>query len=419
MRRWGMVITKFVSVNIFVQAVGLVVGVLIVRGLDKGEYGYYAVFTSIIAAFILVSDSGVAGTLISALGRDPHDDIRAGELIRTTLFVQRRVAVLVAAACSITLIFVLTQLGASPITTASVLIAFLASATLLAHKSVYQAYRRVNSEFKTLQSVAGASAGFRLLCIVSLSLLRLISLPIVLLVNALSYIVEFLVIRAKDRLFLSGRGTRNADFTQAQWATVRRTLPMSLAIVAQTQLLTLSLGVFGSADVLAEVSALSRFAAVLAIVGAVVSDVGTGLVARAHTNVPEILRRYSACIALLWAASAVAIALIALFSNQLLSLLGPGYAGLSTPLIVVAAGTAGIMTADALRVLNQARGWTRYSWTLVPAIGIWFGAGIVCFDLTNVTEASIWMALQALTGLGTQGLVLVAGLRSISAAEDA
>lgn len=411
---WGRVVSRFIGVNVLVQAVGLLVGILVIRGLDKTEYGYYAVFTSMIAAFVLVSDSGVAGTLLAALGREANDRTRAAELIRTTLSIQRRVSLLVAAACSVAMSFVLLQLDAPAISVISAMAAFLVSATLLAHKSVFQAYRRATADYRSLQTVVAASAGFRLLAVTVLSLLRSISLPLMLLVNMASYLIEFLVLRQRDGRLFSARGTIDQQFKSNQWLTVRRTLPMSLAIVAQTQLLTLSLGVFGNADVLAEVSALSRFAAVLAIVGAAVSDIGTGLVARAGNLKRAILLRYSASIGLLLAASVVALLVLALFGDQLIKLLGSGYEGLETPLLIIGAGTVGIMTADAMRVLNQARGWTRYSWIFVPAIGMWFLSGVLWFDLTDVLQASIWMALQALTGLLTQSVVLIAGLRSIS-----
>ena len=70
-------------------------------------------------------------------------------------------------------------------------------------------------------------------------------------------------------------------------------------------------------------------------------------------------------------------------------------------------------------MLNQARGWLKGSWVFVPLTAIWASVGLCLLDLTSLSQAAIFMTLQAVPALATQTVCFVLGYRALNAkAED-
>lgn len=191
----------------------------------------------------------------------------------------------------------------------------------------------------------------------------------------------------------------------------RATFPMNLAIVLQTQVLTVGLAVMGGAVVLAEVSALSRVALVFAVVGSIVINIGSGHVARIGGSVHAVIRGYAVFLGAYFLVAALIVALSWMFSEYFLVILGSGYEGLGTPFLVVAVGTAAIGLGDSLRVLNQARGWVAYSWVYVPLTVAWAVTGLLVLNIETTIGAAWWMAAQAAPSLLSQSVVAYGGIR--------
>lgn len=408
--RWGAILAKFLGVNAIVQAVALVVGILIIRGLPQELYGYYAVVTSLIAAFVLLADSGLTGSFISSAAPYRNHRGRVGALLANSLRLQRRVALLVGTIILVTLGIVLTQLGASPLVTIAAVLAVGLSLLPLANKSMIQGLHRLMGSYARLQKTALVTAVFRLVAIALIAFTIGLNFYAALAVLVLATFLEAILMQWGVRRTYPATGEIELELQGEQLAVIRRTMPASLTIVAQTQLVTLVTGLVGGAVVLAEVSALSRFALLLAVFAGVATDLGVGAVARSGASRRKVLWTMGTVLGAFLLVGGVAVLLLWALGSQLLWLLGPEYSGLQTPLIIVGIGTVGIMVADLLRQLNQARGWTRWSWVFLPLTCVWLAIGLFLLDLSQIEQAATWMALQAVTGGVTQLIVLGAGL---------
>lgn len=410
----GAIVARFLGVNTLVQAAALVTGILVVRGLDKSDYGLYAVFTAFVAAFVLLSDSGLSAAVVGEGAEVRSDPAALGGVFRTAFRLQRRVAIPQVFLGAAGLLTVLVLLGGAPFDVAALTVGFLLSAIPLSMRSISVAYRRLTADYSRLQVVSAATSAVRLLLVGALSVLSKINLLPLAMINALATSIEVVLARMGMGKAVPLRGPIDQRVHEKLKGVYFRALPLSLGIVVQTQMVTVVTGLVGGTDILAEIAALSRFAAVLAVFAALVNDIGQGVIARTERARRSLLRAYLTVVGLFATVCFSITGVLAIFATPLLALLGPGYAGLEGPLIVVALGTSGIMLADAMRSLNNSLGWVAWSWLYVPLMGIWLLAGLFLFDLTDVVQAAWWMASQALIGLSTQIVVMLTGLARTS-----
>lgn len=412
MKKWRGILARFVSVNALTQLIALVVGVLVIRGLSKDDYAAYAVFTSFVAAFILLTDSGLSGAVIGFASSSSGDAPKLGGLFRTAFRLQRRIAFPQALLGTISIATVLLILRVPSITVAVLSTGFALVCVPLANRSISVAYRRFRRDYTRLQILNGVNALFRLMVVGTLTVARSISIPALTLTTVAANAIDVLIARRGMARDVDLRAPFDPVVNSQLKTVYFRALPVSIGVVVQTQLVTVLIGVLGSTDTLAEIAALSRFAAVLAVFAAVVNDVGTGLVAGAQSSPRRLLRNYASVIGAFAGAGIVLTAVLTVSAPLLLWLLGAGYEGLQLPLFLVAIGTTGIMTADAMRSLNNTLGWVRWSWVYIPALVMWLLVGLFALNLSDVTQAAVWMACQAFVGLSTQTVVLISGARN-------
>lgn len=416
-KRWLPLLTRFLGVNGAVQLLGLITGILVVRALPKVDYGYYSVITGLLAAFVLISDSGLAGVVLGKGGALVDDHPRLSVVFATALRLQKQIAVLVSAVGIGALAFLLAQLGSDVGSIVAACAAFALSCIPLANKSIYQAFHRLTRGYARLQTVALVSAVVRVAATAALAYFTALNFFVLLAMNVGVAVLEAAIMRYKVSTVIDLKVPSDKDLDAEFKLTMRRTLPMSLTLVMQTQFLFFLLGVLGNATVLAEVAALSRFSVVLAVFGPIIGDVGAGVVARAAPQTRVIVSRFALILGVFLGIGAVIVGALAVFATPITWLLGSQYQGLEGPFVVIAIGTLGIMFSDAFRVLNQARGWTKWSWIYVPCSVTWALLGIFVFDLTSISHAALWMALQAFTGLITQSVVFLVGLRRTRATD--
>ena len=83
--RWLKVLSKYISVQLVVQVLGFVSGVLLVRTLDQKQYSYYTIALSMQSTMHVLSDLGIGVSLSAIGGKVWQDRSRFGQLINTAL----------------------------------------------------------------------------------------------------------------------------------------------------------------------------------------------------------------------------------------------------------------------------------------------------------------------------------------------
>src|SRR3954462_12476757 len=119
------VVSNFALVQAFVQVIGFLSGILLVRYLDQREYAYFTIANTMQGTLNVLADIGISIGLISIGGRVWQDQHRFGQLVNTALGLRRRLGLLAAVAVIPILYFLLVKNGASVIYTALLIAAVL------------------------------------------------------------------------------------------------------------------------------------------------------------------------------------------------------------------------------------------------------------------------------------------------------
>src|SRR5271157_4474947 len=80
--RWAKIISAFTGIQLLIQFVAFLSGILIVRNLTKADYAVYTVAISSHIILIILSDLGIGNALLALGGRVWNDDLRLGQLLR-------------------------------------------------------------------------------------------------------------------------------------------------------------------------------------------------------------------------------------------------------------------------------------------------------------------------------------------------
>src|ERR1044071_4278477 len=92
-RRWTVAIAEFGAVQIIVQALLAVSGLLIVRSVSKEQYALFTIANSMQATCNILADVGIGVGLRSIGGRICDDRCRFGQLLNTAFDLRRMFAV--------------------------------------------------------------------------------------------------------------------------------------------------------------------------------------------------------------------------------------------------------------------------------------------------------------------------------------
>lgn len=415
--RWRARVTSYLVSQGVAQMVGFGVGVLVVRSLSLEEYAQYVVATTVLAAVVMLSDSGTTSAVLSLGARAQHGSSRMSIIFQESLAFRRIIAAVVGLLGAASLMPLLLLNGAEPLTAAIVLVITLTGVWPTLTRGVMINVLRLRGDTGNLQRLALFSSGLRLaLAVVGVAIglaTGISGLFFFLLIGLAAAAFEDVYVWRKANLpksELADIGLK-AEIRQILWGNFRRTLPMNLVIVVQTQLLYLLLSLFGSPETVATVAAMSRFALVFVILNNTVSDVAAGLAAKLPSSGKHVSRFFAIVLLGYLLASAGIVGLSYPMAPLLLEVLGDGYTGLEGPLVIVAAGSALINFGNAFRSLNQARGWVAGSWVYIPLTAGWAVVGPVLLDLNQPVDASVFMALQAVSGIVAQTVCFGIGRR--------
>lgn len=396
------------------QVLAFVTGILLVRSMDKNDYAHYSIAVALVAATTLVAEAGLNSVLMSKgaeiRGRKGPLDTLFSTALRFR-FIVGSPLILVGCVAIIILLAYNEMPGPVIVISSCIVLATLfttmTSATLLT-------FHRINLSVDLIRRTSlGFTAG-RLLIIIGLIAISAVNVPLVLAVSLLCALGTTLVYKKVASQSLDLKAPRSESDWIAFKLGAKRTLPMNIVLVLSEQSILVFLSVFGTPEVIANVSALSRFSIAFVMVNLIIADIGAPLIARTHSVVSAVAKRFMIILGIYFGLAALLVTGVYFTAPILLGLLGHKYAGLEVPLLIIATGSAVLNIGYAFSSMNQARGWIKYSWTYLPLIAVWATVGLLFFDLTSTVGAAAFMATQALPSLAVQIVRFASGMTGLS-----
>lgn len=364
-RRWALVLAKFVLVQLLVQAVAALGGIIIVRTLAKQDYAYYTIANSVLPALFWLANSGVTFAVSGIGGRVWQDPRQLGQVVVTAFRASRVTVSLAAVLMTALLAWLLARNGAPAaiILLVCALVLFAAAFQFVA--GILITVPRLRGEIRFLQRLDLMTSCLRLALVAAAALIWF-DVEMALFITALTYLAQSAVLRRRVGATIELAVEPAPEMLAEMRQVMKRQWLNEIYYVTQGQVSVFLLSVFGTAASVADLGALGRIGVIFTAFGAAMQGVILPRFARCQDprRLPWLYGQILAMTAILAALPAV-IALI--LPQPLLWLLGPNYANLSWELALVAANSGAATFSGIAFGLNAARAWIIPGWVLAPA----------------------------------------------------
>jgi O-antigen/teichoic acid export membrane protein len=386
--KWTAILAKFVSVQIAVQALGLLTGIMLVRSLSQKEYAYFTLANTMQATLLLLADVGVGSALSSRGSLVWQDRRRFGELIQTGLQVRKRLAWIAGVVALPILCALLLRNGAGLLNALLLAAAVLLGANFRLTNDVLVVVPKMTGRIDQLQRLDVSAALFRLVTL-GFACLTYVDAVVGILAASLSFGVNNVLLRKWTPQAADPLAPTNLDDRRHILQIMRQLAPNTIYFCVHSQITVFLISVFGNVTTLAELGALGRLGMLFTICTSVINNVVLPRFARCN-NPDKLVRMYWTIVGAFVIVSSLLMCMVILFPTPFLAVLGHKYHGLSRQLAYVVCGSIVSTFVGLTYSLNASKGWVNNAWISMPII-------IVC-----------QLAMVPLVNLGTiQGVTLI------------
>lgn len=361
---WIKVLSKFVSVQILVQALTIFSGILIVRTLEQQQYAYYTIANSMLSTMNILSDSGISIGLSAIGGKVWQDRYRFGQLINTAMRLRYFLAAISISVVTPILIWMLIRNGASIGYAVLITIVVLLGLNFQLTTGVLIVVPRLHSQISRIQSLDILSAISRLIFL-GLGYLTFWNATVAIASGSLVSGLQRFVLGRWTNEKIDGNVSNNQEDRKFILTTIKHSLPTTIFFCIQSQLGVFLISIFGNTQNIAEIGALGRIAVIFTLINSVMTTIILPSFSRCQ-SVVILRRRYFQVLGVFLLFGILIIAYVYIFPEQILWIVGNKYSHLKNELFMIVIVTVVSSFIGMMTALNLAKGWVEYSWIDIP-----------------------------------------------------
>jgi hypothetical protein len=392
-------LSYFVLLELITQALSLSAGFLLIRLMEKQDYGLLTIANSLQAALIMLIDSGISVGVMAVGGSFFADRIQYGKLIATAIRLRTYLAgVSIATIAPLSIWLLLQQktelLSAITITIAILLIGYLQIQQGIHLVTVRLAGKANQLQFLNLLSALARWGGIGF-CFFWLG------------VNSQNILCTWVVIAAFQN-FVTVRIVKphysqdeapDKKYKKALITSAIKIFPGSLYLMLQSQLVIWVLTVFGEVSAIADLGALSRLAMVFIVASSVMVNIVTPRFSQIDSRLLPI--RYLQIIGAWLLFCSLIVLYTGFFPESILWILGEKYGYLKLELLLMVVSAALSVVSGHIWSLNASRGWIPAPWRYIPILLV---GQVLLMWLIGIS--SLKEVLLANIGIGVGGLII-------------
>ena len=380
-----------------VQGLALVSGFLVIQLISPQQYAYYTLAYAALGTIGTLADCGISAGVMARGARDWRNAQGLGGVLAAGFSIRRLFAGVTLALALPALVYLLLKNGADRWTTALIVLALLPALYGALTEDILEIPLKLNQDIHALQKNQVLSNLMRVVMVVG-SLLVLPLAVVAIVANGLSRIWGNYKMRQVIPKYADLSAAPDPAARQEIAGIVRKTMPGALYYAASGQITVWLVSIYGTTLALAEVGALGRFAAVLAVFGAVFTTLALPRFARLPEDAGILFSRFLWVMAALLALSIFFPLLVWLFPSQVLLALGKNYAGLDHELFLSVLGGCVSMVGGVLYGMCVSRGWVvPFMFSVSSSIAVQVGL-IALLDLSTSANVMLYALLNALWG---------------------
>ncbi|MGO9241884.1 MAG: lipopolysaccharide biosynthesis protein [Bryobacteraceae bacterium] len=395
--RWARILSTYAGIQVVVQLVGFLSGILVVRSLAKADYAVYTVALSSLVILFTLSDLGIGNALLALGGKVWNDNLRLGQLIRTAFQLRLAYFSLGLLAFTAVLFSLSLRAGASLRAAIGIWVILSLSALLQMNYTISSTVPRLRADVTRLQALDLSAALLRLGLIAAASL-TFISTAIVLVINGLGYGLQALFGWRWANAVIAPQARPTPADRKAILDLSRNEIPNALFYCVYGQASVIVISIFGHTKEIAEVGALGRLGAIFTILGSVLTTVVLPRFARVQLR-RELIRKYIQVVCCYLAGGGALLFLAFLFPDQLVWVLGAKYKGLQSDVRYIVAASLLVSFIGLVFSLNAAKGWVGGLYYSIPVIVVCQFLAAAFLNLATVRGAVLFGTLPLTGGL--------------------
>lgn len=364
--RWSAIFGGFALVQLFVQALNAIAGFLLVRTLEKPDYAWFTIASSMSAALAVLADAGIVNAVTSIGGTIWQDKASLKGLVHAALRLRVKLAALSSVIVACISLWLLLRNGAGLPSALGLTALVLAPIWQISTTAIFNVVNRLQSRTRQLQVADLLPVFVRTALTAALALLGGLT-PLTALVAVLvAHLTQYGIVRMQVLPLLGDvQPIGLADHTARIWDVVRQLLPNCIFICIQGQLATWLISVFATTSEVSDLGALNRLAVIFAVLAGPLGQFVFPSFARASDR----KRMWAMAIALVAGTVAFSIMVLAFAwwqGHWFLWVLGGKYMHLQRELELVLAGMALTNVSGFVWALNASRGWNHLAWLNIP-----------------------------------------------------
>lgn len=389
----GVIWFKRISITglaqIIVQGIAFISGIIIIRVLPTQEYAFYTLANVFLGTMTIIANAGVSVGVMAEGGKVWQDKEKLGEVLATGFNLRKVFSILSLLFGIPILVYLLIKNNASLLTALLIALALIPAFIASLSNLLLVIVPKLHQDILPFQkNEVGVNLGR--LCLLCLSIFIF---PLAYLVILSSSIAQVIGNRKLRKI-----AEKHVDLSQEPspivkkniLKVVKRILPDAIYYSLSGQITIWLLSVFGSTTSLAEIGALGRLAMMLTLISILFNTLLEPRFSRSVADFKKLLNMYVGAQVVLGVFLTIIVGFVALFSKEILWVLGEKYAHLNYEIVLAIIGSSLNVFIGAIYGLNSSRGWIIH-----PALYIGFNmsvlvGGIFFLDISSL-QGVLWL----------------------------
>ena len=348
-------VVTFGSVQVLVQAISFVSGLLIVRLLAPDQYALYTLANAMLGTLTILADSGVSAGALAQGGKVWQSREKLGAVMVTSMRLRRRFSVISIAVTMPILCYLLIHHGATWIDAGAITVLVVVSFQITFTNILYEIAAQLHQNVRIVGQVRIETGLLRLFALLSTISVWPYSV-VVLAASGLPQLWANRSLRIQSAKMVDWNQKEDPHIKKETLRIVKRVMPNSIFYCINSQIVIYLISIFGTTANLAEVGALGRITQVFSILLVVFNVVLLPRFARLRNREGLLSYFVRSMLGLLLTAALLA-GVVAVLSNRLVNILGVSYQGLGPELTLAAIGALIGLLSKATQGMGNARGW--------------------------------------------------------------
>lgn len=361
---WTTLLTKFASVQLVVQALTSLGGILLIRTLSKEEYAYLTIASTMQSTMAILVDMGVGASLFAIGGKVWQDQYRFGQLINTAIQLRYRLALFSVLVTVPILLGLLIQNGASIYYALMLTGIVLLGLNYQIANGVLMIVPKLHSLVNKIQNLELISAIIRF-GFLGLACLTFVNAALTSLITSIIGGIQYILWKRIASSKLDRTASINEEDKRFILATMRSVAPSSIFFCVQGQLTIFLISLFGKVENVAEVGALGRLAVIFTIINSTLATIVIPSFARCH-SIKVLRRRYFQILGIFSLLGLLFVVASGIYADQFLWILGSKYSHLRSELIIMALATSFNSLVGLMVSINHSKAWVKHMWVEIP-----------------------------------------------------